>query len=116
VAVALCLSALMSLLLASASVPAVLLLPVMFVLGCGSGTAGPSRDLLVRQAATARFGPASFGRVYGFVYAGLDSGLAIGPLVVGRLLDHGLFRSGLLCIAVLQIGAVLVALGVGRRV
>ena len=115
VAVALCLAALMSLLLASATLPAALLLPALFALGCGAGTAGPSRDLLVRQAATARFGAASFGRVYGFVYSGLDSGLAVGPLVVGRLLDHGLFRSGLLCIALLQIAAVLVAVGVGRR-
>ena len=115
VALALCGAALVSLLLASGEMSTALLLPALFALGCGSGTAGPSRDLLVRQAATARFGPASFGRVYGFVYAGLDSGLATGPLVVGRLLDHGLFRSGLLCVALLQIGAVLVAVSVGRR-
>ncbi|SPJ18042.1 hypothetical protein SBBP2_60030 [Burkholderiales bacterium] len=56
----------------------------------------------------------SFGRVYGFVYSGIDGGLAVAPLVVGRLLDHGLFRAGLLCIATMQICAVLVALRVGR--
>jgi MFS family permease len=115
VAWALCLAALISLLLASGALPGAILLPALFALGCGAGTAGPSRDLLVRHAATSRFGATSFGRVYGFVYAGLDSGLATGPLVVGRLLDHGLFRSGLLCIALLQVGAVLVALSVGRR-
>jgi len=116
VALSLCLAAGVSLALASAQLPVLLLLPAMVILGIGWGTASPSRDLLIRQAATAQFGADSFGRVYGFVYAGLDSGLAMGPLLVGPLLDRGFFRSGLLCIALLQIGAVVVALGVGRRV
>ena len=116
VAVALCSAAAVALLLATGLLPAALLAPAMFALGMGSGTASPSRDLLVRQAATSQFGVGSFGRVYGFVYAGLDSGLALGPLLVGQLLDHDQFRAGLLCIAALQVGAVLVALRVGRRV
>lgn len=116
VAAALVASALVSLLLATGSLPGPMLPVAMFLLGAGSGAAGPNRDLLVRQAATSRFGPASFGRVYGFVYSGLDLGLAVAPLVVGRILDQGLFRSGLLCVAALQVGAVLVALRVGRRV
>ncbi len=116
VAGALLLAALVSLLVASGALADALLLPALFLLGVGSGTASPSRDLLVRQAATSQFGAASFGRVYGFVYAGLDSGLATGPLLVGHLLDRGLFRSGLLAIAGLQVAAVLVALRVGRRV
>jgi hypothetical protein len=36
------------------------------------------------------------------------------PLLVGHLLDGGGFRTGLLCIAVLQVAAILVALRVGR--
>jgi len=115
VACALCLAAAIALALATGSVPLGALLPAVFLLGCGSGTAGPSRDLLVRQAATSRFGVNSFGRVYGFVYSGLDGGLAIAPLLVGRLLDHGWFRSGLVCIAALQISATFVALRVGQR-
>jgi MFS family permease len=115
VACALCIAAALSLLLASGALPAATLPAALFALGCGAGTAGPSRDLLVRQAATSRFGPTSFGRVYGFVYAGLDGGLAVAPLVVGRILDQGLFRSGLLCIAALQVSAVFVALRVGRK-
>lgn len=116
VASALCAAAMLALLLASGTLAPVALPVALFALGCGSGTAGPSRDLLVRQAATSRFGPSSFGRVYGFVYAGLDSGLAIAPLVVGRILDQGQFRSGLLCVAALQVSAVFVALRVGRKV
>jgi MFS family permease len=116
VAAALVVSALISLLLATASLPGAALPVALFLLGAGSGVAGPNRDLLVRQAATSRFGPASFGRVYGFVYSGLDLGLALAPLAVGRILDQGLFRSGLLCVAVLQISAVFVALRVGRKV
>lgn len=48
------------------------------------GTTMPSRDMLVRDAAPV----GATGRVFGFVYSGLDSGAAIAPLVVGALLDH----------------------------
>jgi len=116
VALALIASAALSLLLATGLLPGAVLPLALFMLGGGSGVAGPNRDLLVRQAATSRFGPASFGRVYGFVYSGLDLGLAVAPLVVGRILDQGGFRTGLLCVAVLQVSAVLVALRVGRKV
>lgn len=44
------------------------LLPLMTAIGYSTGIAGPSRDLLVRRAATSRFGQAAYGRVYGFVY------------------------------------------------
>jgi len=114
VAVALGTATLVAALLATGRLPVVLLLPALFLLGGGSGTAVPSRDLLVRRAASTRFGAGSFGRVYGFAYAGLDTGLAIAPLLVGGLLDQGMFRSGLLAIAGLQLAAVLAALRIGR--
>jgi MFS family permease len=114
VATALCAAAAVAVLLASGWLPAAALIPALFLLGCGTGCAGPSRDLLVRQAATSRFGAGSFGRVYGFVYSGLDGGLAVMPVIVGRILDQGMFAAGLLCIAVLQISAVMVAVRVGR--
>jgi MFS family permease len=53
--------------------------------GFCSGLTNPSRDLIVRAAAPR----GSTGKVYGFVYSGLDAGSAIAPLVFGRLLDHG---------------------------
>jgi len=110
---ALSLSALCALVIALNVVPAWSVLALMAALGLGVGIAGPSRDLLVRQAATAGFGKAAFGRVYGFVYSGLDLGFAIAPLIFGPLMDHGHFSVVLLAVAVLQGLAILSALSVG---
>jgi len=95
-------------------------IPLMVGIGFGVGFAGPSRDLLMRQAATDSIpgGKASpaFGRVYGFVYSGLDVGLALGPLAFGALLDAG-GRDGVLPgVALLQVLAVLTVLAMGRAV
>jgi MFS family permease len=87
----------------------------MVGLGFGVGFAGPGRDLLVRRAATSRFGRSSFGRIYGFVYSGLDTGQALSPLVFGPVLDAGHFRQPLIAIAVLQAAALLTALRVSSR-
>lgn len=114
VAAAMCAGALVSLLLATRAIPPLMLLPALFAVGAGAGTAAPSRDLLVRKAASSRFGAESFGRVYGFVYSGLDSGLAIVPLLMGHVLDRGHFRAGLFAITALYLGATLVALRIGR--
>jgi MFS family permease len=113
IAIALSLAALMALLLASAAVPTIMLLPLMIVMGFGVGLAGPNRDLLVRRAATSQFGKTSFGRVYGFVYSGLDVGLATSPLLFGPLLDAGRFNAALIAVAVLQGASLLTALRVG---
>ena len=85
-------------------------------IGFCTGIAGPSRDLLVRKAATARFGKAAYGRVYGFVYSGLDLGLAIAPLIFGGLMDAGQFGKVLVGIAILQTLAIFSALRVGKSV
>ncbi len=95
-------------------------IPLMVGIGVGVGLAGPSRDLLVRRVATDSLagGNASpaFGRVYGFVYSGLDVGLALGPLAFGALLDAG-GRDGVLPgVALLQVLAVLTVLTMGRKV
>ncbi len=106
--------------LASGLPPAWSVIPLMVGIGIGVGLAGPSRDLLVRRVATESLagGNASpaFGRVYGFVYSGLDVGLALGPLAFGMLLDAG-GRDGVLPgVALLQILAVLTVMAMGRRV
>jgi MFS transporter, FSR family, fosmidomycin resistance protein len=113
IALALGLAAFMALLLASGWVAASLVLPLMAVMGFGVGTSGPSRDLLVRRAATSQFGKAAFGRVYGFVYSGLDTGLAISPLIFGPMLDAGRFSEALAAVAVLQVASLLTAVRVG---
>jgi len=81
-----------------------LLVPVLFgAMGFASGIAGPSRDLLVKRSTP----PNATGRVYGVVYAGLDIGQATAPLIFGRLMDHGQYRSVILGLALVQ--AVLIA-------
>lgn len=109
-------SAAIALLLASGAPPAWSVVALTAGMGLGVGLAGPSRDLLVRKAATARFGKASFGRIYGFVYSGLDIGLAATPLVFGPLLDHGRFSAALFGVAILQSAALLSAARVGQGV
>ncbi|WP_374495923.1 MFS transporter [Zoogloea sp.] len=114
IACALGAAALVVLLLGSGWVPAAAVVGLMAFIGFLTGLAGPSRDLLVRRAATARFGQAAFGRVYGFVYSGLDTGLALAPLVFGGLMDRGRFAAVLIGIAVLQVLAIGTAMRVER--
>jgi MFS family permease len=109
-------AAVMAAVLASGVMPPAALWPLMVGLGFGVGFAGPGRDLLVRRAATSRFGRSSFGRIYGFVYSGLDTGQALSPLVFGPVLDAGRFRQPLVAIALLQAAALLTALRVRSRV
>jgi MFS family permease len=116
VAAALGFAAMMSAVLASGAMPQLALWPLMAAMGFGVGMAGPGRDLLVRRAATSRFGRGSFGRVYGFVYSGLDTGQALSPVLFGPLLDAGRFQHALIAVALLQASGLLFALNVGRQV
>ncbi|WP_300449297.1 MFS transporter [Accumulibacter sp.] len=113
IAAALGTGALLAIALALLPLPAWSVLPLMAGIGYGTGIAGPSRDLLVRRAATSRFGQAAYGRVYGFVYSGLDAGLALAPLAFGGLMDDGRFAAVLVGIALLQGMAILTAYRVG---
>ena len=75
------------------------MVPVLFgVMGFGTGISGPSRDLLVKRSTPEN----ASGRVYGVVYAGLDIGQAISPLIFGVLMDHGQYRGVLLGLALIQ--------------
>jgi MFS family permease len=76
-----------------------LAVPVLFgVMGFFAGIAGPSRDLLVKRSTPEN----ATGRVYGVVYAGLDIGQALSPLLFGALMDNGQYRSVLLGLALVQ--------------
>jgi FSR family fosmidomycin resistance protein-like MFS transporter len=62
-------------------------LPAMLALtGFFAGVTYPSRDLIVRAATP----PGAAGRVYGFVYSGLDVGSLSMPVFYGMLIDHGM--------------------------
>ncbi len=101
--------------LASGAVPGWSIVALMGLMGFGAGFSGPSRDILVRRAATSTFGAGAYGRVYGFVYSGIDTGLAIAPLVFGPMMDAGRYLHVLWGVAALQTLAILAALAVGTR-
>jgi len=76
------------------------LLPVILALtGLCHGATGPSRDMLVRAATP----PGASGRVFGFVYSGLDLGSCLTPLAFGWLLDHGDPRMLFIAVAILML-------------
>ena len=103
-------AAIVALLLALGDYPA-WLVPVLFgVMGFASGMAGPSRDLLVKRSTPDN----ASGRVYGVVYAGLDIGQAVMPLIFGVLMDHGQYRSVLLGLVALQVVLVASAFNVRK--
>jgi FSR family fosmidomycin resistance protein-like MFS transporter len=62
-----------------------LLLPALALAGFLSGTTGPSRDMLVRKATP----KGASGRIFGFVYSGLDLGSSLMPLALGIVMDQG---------------------------
>ncbi len=53
--------------------------------GFAAGLTNPSRDLIVRASTP----PGATGKVYGFVYSGLDVGSMVTPVFFGWLLDRG---------------------------
>jgi len=115
VAVALASAALCSVGLASGAAPTWSLVALMGMMGFGVGFSGPSRDILVRRAATSTFGSAAYGRIYGFVYSGIDTGLAVAPLAFGLFMDAGRYGAVLWGVAAMQCLAIVTALTVGSR-
>jgi len=73
------------LVLASGTLPQIMLLVAMVIAGFFVGTVNPSRDIIIRDVTPAH----ARGKVYGFVYSGIDLGSSIGPPLIGWLLDTG---------------------------
>ena len=111
VAIAFSAAALLAVLLGMNLVPAWGAVVLMGAIGLTSGVAGPSRDLMIRAAAP----PNATGRVYGVVYSGLDSGLAVGPLLFGALMDGDQPALVFVFIGVFQALAIATAVGVGGK-
>jgi MFS family permease len=76
----------LTLLLASGALPVWLLAGCMTLIGFFTFSTQPSRDILVRAATPA----GATGKVYGFVYSGLDLGGSLSPLLFGWMLDQHL--------------------------
>jgi FSR family fosmidomycin resistance protein-like MFS transporter len=83
--------------------------PVLFAgMGLAAGFAGPARDLLIKRSTPEH----ASGRVYGVVYAGLDIGQAVSPLIFGWLMDHQDWRAVFVGLALVQLTLVVTALRV----
>jgi len=67
------------------AVDAVMLPVVLALAGFSGGVTGPSRDMIVRNATP----PGASGKVFGFVYSGLDIGSFLAPPLFGFLMSHG---------------------------
>lgn len=64
-----------------------MVLPIVLALaGAAGGATNPSRDMIVRNATP----PGATGKVFGFVYSGLDIGSFLAPPVFGYLMNLGL--------------------------
>jgi len=79
---------------------------VFAIIGFMYGVVFPSRELLVR-AATPK---GASGRVFGFVYSGMDFGAAITPVLFGLYVDMGVPRYAFLCVAILWVTSVMLML------
>ncbi len=77
-----------------------------------TGMTIPSRDMLVRAASP----PGATGKVFGFVYSGLDIGATISPLVIGLFVDHGQIPAAFAFIAGALVATVVSAVAVKRQV
>jgi MFS family permease len=109
IAIAFGAAAVLAVLLGMAVLPGWMALVLMGAIGFTSGIAGPSRDLMIRAAAP----PNATGRVFGVVYSGLDSGLSVGPLIFGALMDAHRPAWVFVLIGVFQALAIATAVGVG---
>jgi FSR family fosmidomycin resistance protein-like MFS transporter len=89
-------------------VPMPLIVPLFSMVGFSIGCTGPSRDLIVRNATP----KGAAGRVYGFVYSGLDLGAMLGPIWFGLMLDQAMAREMFFVVA----GLLVVAVGTVMRV
>ncbi len=97
---------------ATGALPLSLISVVMALTGFSMGITAPSRDMLVR-AATPR---GSSGKVFGFVYSGLDLGALVAPPVYGWLLDRREPRTMFVVIAGVMLVMIATVVQVRRRV
>ena len=89
-----------------------LAVPVLMIFsGFAIGLTMPSRDMIVRKVTPDE----KTGRVFGFVYAGLDLGSLAMPVLLGWLLDRGDPKMAMLVVATVLLVTVATVMQVGRR-
>ncbi|MCC7048067.1 MAG: MFS transporter [Alphaproteobacteria bacterium] len=111
VAVGLFSGAALILLVGQVAFPPLALNVVLCIAGFMSGTATAARDMLVRNATP----KGATGKVFGFVYSGLDLGSTVAPGLAGFLIDHHNPAAVLWLVAAGQVMAVSTAFGLRRR-
>jgi MFS transporter, FSR family, fosmidomycin resistance protein len=84
---------------------------LMALAGLSHGTTAPSRDMLVRAATP----PGATGKVFGFVYSGLDVGSWLVPWFFGSFIDHHTPQYVFLTSAVLFAFAIATVMQVRKR-
>jgi MFS family permease len=99
------------LLIATGSVPGAALSALLALAGFSVGATGPSRDLIVRAATPS----GATGKVYGFVYSGLDFGSLATPVFYGWLMDHNVPQGVFYTVFVLTALAILTVLQLPGR-
>ena len=99
------------LILMTNALPFAALMPVIIAAGIGEGITAPSRDILIKGSAP----KGAVGRVFGFVYSGVDTGATVGPLVFGALVDAAQWHALFLTIAVFYIAGIPFVIPIGKR-
>jgi MFS family permease len=104
-------SAALVLLIAGAWLPAAALPALFAATGFAGGATNPSRDLIVR----ANTPSGATGKVYGFVYSGLDVGSMATPVFFGWLLDRGQPAAVFYSVVLASVLTILTVLNLQRR-
>jgi MFS family permease len=94
------------LVIAMQAIPGNALAATLAVAGFASGVVAPSRDLIVRASTP----PGAAGRVFGFVYSGLDFGSLAMPVFYGWMLDHQLPSAVFYTVAAFSVAAMFTVL------
>jgi MFS family permease len=96
-------AALVMLVIAAGGLPGAGLPAALGIAGFAAGITYPSRDLIVRAATPA----GAAGRVYGFVYSGLDVGVVLTPMFYGMLMDRNMPQGVFYGIFAFVVGSIL---------
>jgi len=92
--------------IAMQAIPGAALPAALAIAGFASGAVAPSRDLIVRASTP----PGAAGRVFGFVYSGLDVGSLAMPVFYGWMLDQHVPHAVFYTVAAFSAAAMLTVL------